>query len=126
MNYPVVLKQQTNDQELMLELDISPELSAFEGHFESFPIVPGVVQIQWALHFFKTYFLKTKFSTPIAAPEAFEVDKITALKFQHVMTPNCTSYLYLSYDHNKQNISFTISNDQHRFSSGKIKIRVTQ
>lgn len=51
MDYPEILSQNAGDHSVLLELDIKPALDAFEGHFDQFPIVPGVVQIGWSLHF---------------------------------------------------------------------------
>jgi 3-hydroxymyristoyl/3-hydroxydecanoyl-(acyl carrier protein) dehydratase len=39
------------DGGIALTLHIQPELAWFIGHFPAAPILPGVVQIDWALHF---------------------------------------------------------------------------
>lgn len=114
MNYPKVLHQEGDQSTLQLSLDIQPNLDAFAGHFEEFPIVPGVVQIQWALHFFKSLM-----ATSPSLQQA-TVTKMSALKFQHVITPNVEVSLKLNFDTEKSCLTFKMDNPEHNFSSGKL------
>ena len=117
MDYPEILSQTADGQTLKLELDIRPDLDAFEGHFDQFPIVPGVVQVGWSLHFFKKLLAKqAQVSTTVS------IKKMSALKFQHVMTPNTPVELELTHDPDKQLLSFRFFNQEHQFSSGKIQL----
>lgn len=117
MNYPDILRKEGDPGSLQLSLDIAPNLDAFAGHFEEFPIVPGVVQIQWALHFFK------RLMAVSPTLQQATVAKMSALKFQHVITPNTEVILSLNFDDDKSCLAFKMSNAEHNFSSGKLFLR---
>jgi 3-hydroxymyristoyl/3-hydroxydecanoyl-(acyl carrier protein) dehydratase len=120
MNYPEVINSNLLDDTLTLELKIDPNLEAFQGHFERFPIIPGVVQVQWALHFFKLHHPQCKNINNNCA-----INKISALKFQHVIIPNDVVTLTLKFDNNKTCIQFRMQNADHQYSSGKLFIEQT-
>lgn len=115
MNFPVIIQQTTNHNETVFELEVEATLDAFAGHFDSFPIVPGVVQIQWALHFFHQYM-----EQPELPNHYWQVDKIAKLKFQHVIQPQTTVALALQFDHSKQCLSFSLTGAEGQHSSGKL------
>ena len=53
MEYPEIRHQESSENTVTLSLFIGEELNAFKGHFDSAPIVPGVVQIKWVIEFAK-------------------------------------------------------------------------
>ncbi|GAA4360635.1 AMP-binding protein [Kangiella marina] len=118
MKYPQILNSQVSPYEATLKLQISAQLDAFAGHFDQFPIVPGVVQTQWALDYFKQLIAPELNTQP-----TWSVDKVSALKFQHVITPETDVNLNLSYDPAKHCLTFKFDNAEHNFSSGKLFFR---
>lgn len=48
---PQVLARHVHDDGIDLELRVSADCPWFEGHFDGWPILPGVVQIGWAAWF---------------------------------------------------------------------------
>ncbi|GAA0208662.1 thioester dehydrase [Kangiella japonica] len=120
MNYPEVVTQTVENNVLTLQLEVSPQLEAFNGHFDSFPIIPGVVQVQWALHFFKGSPLYTQTALPNTAEHDVYCSKMSALKFQQVIPPNSRVTLTLSFDEIKQCLIFSISDGDTKYSSGKL------
>ncbi|AOE50977.1 ApeI family dehydratase [Kangiella sediminilitoris] len=121
MKFPPVINQQVNtDKSCTFSLMITPELDAFEGHFDNFPIVPGVVQIQWALHFFSHYMAQSNSS------HRWQVDRLSAIKFQQVITPELSVNLELHFDEQKQLLQFKITSSEHQHSSGKLLLKAVE
>lgn len=48
-----VISQDT--QSVALQLHLPPDLACFVGHFPDFPVLPGVVQLDWALQLAATH-----------------------------------------------------------------------
>jgi 3-hydroxymyristoyl/3-hydroxydecanoyl-(acyl carrier protein) dehydratase len=46
---PKVLSRVEEASGLVLMLDVVPEMKVFEGHFPGNPILPGIVQLHWAV-----------------------------------------------------------------------------
>lgn len=113
MDMPAVNSVLLNDDKTTVRLDLAirPELDVFRGHFEGVPIVPGVVQIHWALQFASRYF------RPLSP---LSIVQMEAIKFQHVMRPNMKTFLELELV--KDRLLFLFSSETARFSSGRIVI----
>ncbi len=109
MHLPNVIKDIRIPAGIELELFVSTDLEAFDGHFDSMPIIPGVVQIQWAIDFAKIY---------MGENEGFEVSCLEKLKFQHVIQPD--SYINLKLEVTDNKLSFALSSDKKKYSSGRI------
>jgi acyl-coenzyme A synthetase/AMP-(fatty) acid ligase/3-hydroxymyristoyl/3-hydroxydecanoyl-(acyl carrier protein) dehydratase len=77
------------------ELTAPADLYYFEGHFPGVQILPGVVQIDWAIAIGRQYFdLPPRFLS------------IHALKFQRVITPDSPVELELLHDAVKNTLNF--------------------
>lgn len=117
MDYPDIINQHFRDGELRLTLNINSELDAFDGHFDQFPIVPGVVQIAWAKHYFERLV-----APKIQLTDYWQVQKITNLKFQQVITSGNQVELVINFDQIMGCFTFSFTNREHKFSSGKVFI----
>jgi acyl-coenzyme A synthetase/AMP-(fatty) acid ligase len=88
---------------------IPADLYYFNGHFLGRPILPGVVQLHWAIHYGK---------------ELFNVigsfQRLEAVKFQQVIRADEHATLKLKYDSSKTKLTFSFSNGDTSFSSGRI------
>ncbi len=111
MNLPAIISSEETENGINLLLDISDSLEAFDGHFDSAPIIPGVVQIQWALAFNNQFLSKIDVSN---------IDRIDSLKFQQVIQPN--SNVKLELDMKGKKLHFCFSSNDKRHSSGKVLI----
>lgn len=113
MDMPTVISVTRNaDQSAAsLHLSIDSGLNGFDGHFEGAPIVPGVLQIYWALQFANIHL---KPVSPLA------IDNLEAIKFQHLMTPGAEVHLELELTGAK--LQFTFSSPYKRYSAGKIAL----
>ena len=72
---PVLLDEKLALSRVELNLMIPHDLIYFRGHFPNFPILPGTVQIEWAMEYARRYFdlasasvgtLQVKFRRPIS------------------------------------------------------------
>ncbi|MDB5776042.1 MAG: AMP-binding protein [Herbaspirillum sp.] len=92
-----------------LALRIPADLLYFDGHFGDTPILPGVVQLDWAIAFGRRYF---------DMPPLF--GGVHALKFQQVIAPESTVMLELQYDAAKTSLSFRMHSAAGQHASGRI------
>jgi len=100
---------QRDDRSVVLQLRVPPDLLYFDGHFPEAPILPGVVQVDWALALGRQYFdLPARFRT------------LQALKFQRVVTPGMTLTLELENDAQKNALAFRLHSAGGQHASGRI------
>ncbi|MDR1425077.1 MAG: AMP-binding protein [Azoarcus sp.] len=96
-----------NDDSVVLQLAVPHNLAWFEGHFPGLPILPGVVQVDWAAHFARLYF---SFDASVC--------DIASLKFQHIIRPGDAPCLKLSLRCGGKEIEFTFFRDDKIYSHG--------
>ncbi len=106
---PAAQWQQRDDAAALLVLPLDPDLIAFDGHFPQAKILPGVVQLDWAIHYAREAF---------AMPPRFQ--RMDALKFQHVARPGDRLQLTLGWDALKSVLSFRYVSDHGVHASGRV------
>lgn len=85
------------------------DLVYFGGHFATFPLVPGVVELQWVRN--------------LIAPKPWSkqrIIRIENLKYQQFIRPHDEVSVALKYDEGKNKLSFKINNGEHPCASGRI------
>lgn len=104
------LKAEQVDGEWQLELDVPPDLAHFTGHFPQTPVLPGVVQVDWAQQLARGLIddLPTRFC-------GMEV-----LKFQQLVRPGDRLQLTLRFDAERGKLYFAYRNGEAACSSGRI------
>lgn len=107
--FPEILAHETLDDGVMLTLRIPPNLTYFNGHFEQIPIVPGVVQIQWAVHFAKAY---------LGLHKVFS--HMEAVKFKELLLAGQPLQLSLRYHPMAGKLAFRYHSETAEYSSGRI------
>jgi acyl-coenzyme A synthetase/AMP-(fatty) acid ligase len=100
---------QSDAQRIVFELSAPQDLAYFDGHFPAFPILPGVVQVEWAIAFGREHF---------DLPAGFR--GMQALKFHHVIRPEAPVVLELQHDAAKASLAFKYSSAANLHSSGCI------
>jgi 3-hydroxymyristoyl/3-hydroxydecanoyl-(acyl carrier protein) dehydratase len=106
---PEVLEQVETDGEWSLQLSVPPDLAYFSGHFPKAPVLPGVVQVEWALN------LGRQLLNPPGKFAGMEV-----LKFQQLVRPGDEVQLHLRFDPERGKLYFAYRNDTATCSSGRI------
>ncbi|MDR1349408.1 MAG: AMP-binding protein [Zoogloeaceae bacterium] len=100
-----------------LQLRFDADLVWFDGHFPDLPVLPGVVQIDWAAHFAHLHFDLDPQSAPIT--------RMTSLKFQRLIRPGDTPCLDLIWRPDKQELEFAYTLDDTPCSRGTLVLRKT-
>ncbi len=90
------------------EADVPEDLYYFDGHFPGAPVLPGVVQLDWAMALGRKYF---------NLPPYFH--GINALKFQHMIRPGARVTLELTHDPHKQLLHFRYVSAAGQHASGR-------
>lgn len=106
---PDVLEQVETDGEWNLRLVVPPDLAYFSGHFPTAPVLPGVVQVDWALSLGRQL---------LDLPPRFVGMEV--LKFQQLVRPGDQIQLHLRFDRERGKLYFAYRNATAACSSGRI------
>jgi acyl-coenzyme A synthetase/AMP-(fatty) acid ligase/3-hydroxymyristoyl/3-hydroxydecanoyl-(acyl carrier protein) dehydratase len=104
------------DGEWQLQLEIPLDLAHFSGHFAPTPVLPGVVQVDWALHWARQLI--------VALPPRFVGMEV--LKFQQLARPGDRLQLSLRFDAERGKLYFAYRNGEAACSSGRILLAGAQ
>lgn len=92
-----------------LALEVPADLAYFEGHFPGCPLLPGVVQISWAIELGR-----------IHVPFAGRFRGLGAVKFTRVILPGATVTLRLDYASDTGTLDFAYQLDGQVCSNGTV------
>ncbi|MGL4315662.1 MAG: AMP-binding protein [Pseudomonas sp.] len=98
------------DGEWQLELDVPLDLAHFTGHFPQTPVLPGVVQIDWA----------QRLARQLIADLPPRFGGMEVLKFQQLVRPGDRLQLTLRFDAERGKLYFAYRNGEAACSSGRI------
>ncbi|UCZ82017.1 AMP-binding protein [Pseudomonas sp. L5B5] len=112
--HPEVLERVQHEGEWRLQLAIPPDLAYFSGHFPQTPVLPGVVQVDWALALGQQL---------LELPGRFAGMEV--LKFQQLVRPGDRIQLNLRFDAQRQKLYFAYLNDGAPCSSGRIVLEAS-
>jgi acyl-coenzyme A synthetase/AMP-(fatty) acid ligase len=104
------------DGEWQLELDVPPDLAHFTGHFPQTPVLPGVVQIDWA----------QRLARELIAELPPRFCGMEVLKFQQLVRPGDRIQLSLRFDAERGKLYFAYRNGDAPCSSGRILLGAMQ
>lgn len=102
-------RRRTGDGGVELDMEIPPGLLWFQGHFPGHPILPGVVQMDWAVNFGRE-------ELGLALPAAREFQ----IKFKSIIAPGDRLTLALRHDSARDRLSFEYRRDGETCSTGTV------
>ena len=106
---PEVMSQREDEGLWTLNLSIPPDLAYFSGHFPTTPVLPGVVQVEWAM---------TLGQQLLDLPPRFAGMEV--LKFQQLVRPGDAIELTLRFDRERSKLHFAYRNATAACASGRI------
>lgn len=109
---PIVISRQNDAHSAELVLDMHKSLDCFNGHFEDFPVVPGVALIEWAIRAAETHLLKDCIFVGMSQ-----------VKFQKFIKPNQVIRLKLETKPESMNLKYQYHDAETIYSSGILKFR---
>lgn len=108
-------RHQAQPQQVEIVLHLDPNLFWFGGHFAVQPLLPGVAQLDWAMHY----------ATTLLTP-GWRFHSIQNVKFRAPLLPETTVTLALSWQEARQILTFSYQRHdgeaRHTASSGKIRL----
>lgn len=94
---------------LMLELSVIPELAHFAGHFPAMPLLPGVVEVDWAVRYAREYLgVKGRFLA------------LENVKFLAPVRPADVLQLRLEWDAARRSLAFSYTDAHRKYATGRI------
>lgn len=109
---PLVTAERVEPAAAEIDIVVPQDLEYLRGHFPGAPIVPGVVQVRWALLLARRYL----------HVEGACV-RIEALKFQSAMPPGARAIVALEVVEPARKLHFAFRWAQGRYSSGRLLLR---
>lgn len=94
---------------VVVDLHVAPTLAHFRDHFPGLPILPGVVQIDWAMRLAREHF---------AIAGAFQM--MENVKFSALVLPDARLELTLDWDAERLRLAYSYATRQRKCSSGRI------
>lgn len=93
-----------------LSVPVDPALEHFRGHFPGFPVLPGVVQIDWAVRLARQFW-------PLPTERFRGMDNV---KFLNPVLPPLPLVLRLEWQAAQQRLAFHYSAGDKVYSSGRL------
>lgn len=110
MSLPTILSTHESVDAVTYKLSVPGDLDVFRGHFPGRPILPGVVQVDWAARL-----AARRWTVPSVARD-FQV------KFRNVISPGAKVTLALRLDRPKGRVHFEYRVGEQIMSSGRIVV----
>jgi 3-hydroxymyristoyl/3-hydroxydecanoyl-(acyl carrier protein) dehydratase len=109
MKHPEIVGLVRSEEQATLKLIVPEELLYFRGHFPGFAILPGVVQLDWAIQYGREHFaLGAVFANAIR------------IKFRKPIRPNHQLTLSIKYVPARNCIYFDYADAEGACSSGQV------
>ena len=107
---PSITAIERNSDNVLLNLTINANLRCFKGHFDDVAVVPGVVQLDWAVTFAREYLAMQG-----------DVLEVSVLKFQKLLFPEMKVQLEIIKKTAKK-FTFRYYMADDKFSSARVEL----
>ena len=107
--FPEILGEKRATESIVLALRIPEGLAYFAGHFDEIAVVPGVVQIQWAVHYARQY---------LGVAGTFS--QMEVIKFKELLLSGQCLDLCLCYHEAHCKLQFSYRSETTEYNSGRI------
>ena len=112
LKIPIIISRKVDENSIELVLDMLKSLDCFNGHFDDFPVVPGVALIEWAVRAAEVHLVKN-----------YIFSGMSQIKFQKFIKPNQIIRLRLDLNPESMSLKFKYHNVGIVYSSGILKFR---
>ena len=109
---PERLHGSSGDGWLELRLRVPENLCYLEGHFDDFPVVAGVVQLEW---------IHELAGELLGAPPA--IARMEQIKFHQLLRPGQTFSARLDHDRKRCRVAYVLHDGETRFASGRMVLK---
>jgi acyl-coenzyme A synthetase/AMP-(fatty) acid ligase len=106
----LLLDELRDAEGLRAEFVVPRDLAYLAGHYDAFPLVPGVVQVQWVIGA-----LRRMLGRPVS------VRSMEALKFKSVLRPAQVFTMRIAADEAAKRATFSLAHEARVFSSGRLR-----
>ncbi|MEM8546837.1 MAG: hydroxymyristoyl-ACP dehydratase [Pseudomonadota bacterium] len=108
-DWPVVDHAAVDGSDIQLRLSIAANCPWLEGHFPDRPVLPGVVQVRWAIQ-----------AAMLIWPQLGGVTKLGNVKFQRPILPPTAITLRLTFNPDKRLLKARFVDGEETYSSASI------
>lgn len=108
---PILHAESCGPRSIARDVTVPDDLVFLDGHFEGFPVVPGVVQVGWVMEAVEAAFG--------AAPRLAAVEN---LKFKELLLPGQHLRLEVSWSEARDVLRFELSAGERVFSTGRLRL----
>jgi 3-hydroxymyristoyl/3-hydroxydecanoyl-(acyl carrier protein) dehydratase len=106
---PEVLEESQGEDRIEQRIRVPNELACWPGHFPEHPVVPGVLQVHWAMELAARW----RGATPA-------VRRIEVLKFKQLLLPGRELTLCVSRGRRPESFHFELVDGDEIFSTGRV------
>jgi len=108
---PVIELRPISATEVEIELALQSEQECFAGHFEGWPVLAGVIQIDWVMLLARRH---------LGCDSRFRA--LQSTKFLRLIRPPLTPVLSISYQRERGLIRFSYRDGEVQLSNGVIRV----
>lgn len=109
IEWPRISQLNSTPLSAQMQCYIPSQLIYFDGHFDNYPVLPGVTQLYWV----------EKLGRHLFAIEA-RFKHLEMIKFKQIIHPEMTISLHLDYDQKTKKLHFSYLSNSGSHSSGRV------